>query len=483
MTQQDFSQTEFIPTVLIVDDDIDMTVMLDNIVSRKCGCVVRTACSGEEALAAINEQQPDVVVTDIKMSGLDGIELLTKIKKQYPSITVIIMTGFGTVDLAVQALKEGAYDFIEKPFDNDHLIHVLQRCLDHLKLIHENRQLVNRLKNKEPFPGLIGKSPRLLEVFELIKKVADTDVTVLIRGESGTGKELAAGALHSLSGRRGKKMVTINCPALPEQILESELFGYAKGAFTGALRDKKGLFLEADGSTILLDEIGDIPLSLQTKLLRVLQEKEIMPLGQTKRIKIDVRVLASTNQDLEQKIRKGAFREDLYYRLNVVTLTMPPLHERLEDIPLLAQHFLDIFCAEYDKAPLLLSQEALQSLIRRPWKGNVRELQNVIKRAVLLTSGEQIMASDLAGYFEGETGQQTAPATPDYPAGVNTELTYMEAKQRLVEKFSRAYLAEVLAQHSGNVTAAARQCGMNRQSLQRLMRQYGLQTGDFRKPQ
>ncbi len=474
--QPNFScpEGEFSPSVLIVDDDLDMLAMLERVVRKKCRCAVKTAPSAEKALLLMEEWQPDLVLTDIKMPGLDGLTLLQKIKSQYPTMAVIMMSGHGTVESAITALKNGAYDFIQKPFDNAHLLHILQRCLEHLCLLEKNRRLQSRLADQESFPGFIGKSSQIKEVYGLITRLADTDVTVLIRGESGTGKELAARALHGLSARNKKPMVTVNCPALPEQILESELFGYAKGAFSGATHDKKGLFLEANGSTILLDEIGDLPLSLQTKLLRVLQEKEIMPLGQTKSLTVDIRVLASTNQDLEHKIRQGLFREDLFYRLNVVTITVPPLRKRPEDIPPLAQHFLNRFAKEYDRKGLAFAADALPSLVKRPWKGNVRELQNVIKRAVLLADNESPISASQLTEPEPET------STPRPSAADLHGLHYNLAKQQVVEEFSAAYLANALQQNSGNVTAAAQASGMNRQAFQKLMRRFGLDADKFR---
>jgi DNA-binding NtrC family response regulator len=464
---------DFTATVLIVDDDPDMLSMLERLVRKKCRCEVTTAASGEEAWRCIEKRPPDIVLTDIKMPGEDGLALLEKIKARHPGMAVIMMSGYGTVESAIAALKQGAYDFIQKPFDNAHLLHTLRRCLEHLCLLEKNRRLQNRLAQREAFPGFIGASARIREVAALIGRLADTDVTVLIRGESGTGKELAARALHSLSARRGKTMVTVNCPALPEQILESELFGHARGAFTGASHDKKGLFLEANGSTILLDEIGDLPIALQTKLLRVLQEKEIMPLGQNKSLAVDVRVLASTNQDLEEKIRQGLFREDLFYRLNVVTITMPPLRERPEDIPALARHFLSAFAREYQRQGLVFAENALPALMKRAWKGNVRELQNVIKRAVLLAEGERITAGLLA------EPEAAPPAGAPLAAHLHP-LHYNLAKQRLLEEFSTAYLSRALQQNGGNVTAAAQASGMNRQAFQKLLRRFGLEAAPFR---
>ena len=463
-------------SVLIVDDDLDMLSMLKKLVRKKCRCEVKIAPSGESAWQLLGEWQPDIVLTDIKMpGGLDGLALLHKIKEQYPAIAVIIMSGFGTVESAIAALKNGAYDFILKPFDNEYLLHTLQRCLDHLCLVEKNRWLQSRLAEQGAFPGFIGSSPKIKEVYRLINRLADTDVTVLIRGESGTGKELAARALHGQSVRHKKPMVTVNCPALPEHILESELFGYARGAFSGATHDKKGLFLEANGSTLLLDEIGDLPIPLQTKLLRVLQEKEIMPLGQTKSLTVDVRVLASTNQDLEEKMRLGLFREDLFYRLNVVTITMPPLRKRPEDIPALAQHFLAVFAKAYDREDLAFTSEAVPGLVKRHWKGNVRELQNVIKRAVLLAEGSTISAKQLA-----EPEPDLEASTPRPITDNLQTLHYNSAKQRLVEDFSASYLANALQQNGGNVTAAAQASGMNRQAFQKLLRRFGLAAEKFR---
>ncbi|MFA6900256.1 MAG: sigma-54 dependent transcriptional regulator [Desulfurivibrionaceae bacterium] len=473
--QPNFScpEGEFSASLLIVDDDRDMLSMLERIVRKKCRCEVKTAPSGEVALQLLANWQPDLVLTDIKMPGLDGLALLQKIREQYPAIAVIMMSGYGTVESAITALKNGAYDFIQKPFDNEHLLHTLQRCLEHLCLLEKNRRLQSRLAEQDAFPGFTGGSAKIKEVYGLIGRLADTDVTVLIRGESGTGKELAARALHGLSARNKKPMVTVNCPALPEHILESELFGYARGAFSGATHDKKGLFLEANGSTLLLDEIGDLPPTLQTKLLRVLQEKEIMPLGQTKSLAVDVRVLASTNQNLEEKMRQGLFREDLFYRLNVVTITMPPLRKRSEDIPALAQHFLATFAREYDREGLALATDAIPALVKRHWKGNVRELQNVIKRAVLLADDRTISAR-----------QMEEPETEDCasrPINENLHtLPYNLAKQRLVEDFSAAYLADALQQNSGNVTTAAQASGMNRQAFQKLMQRFGLTSEKFR---
>ncbi len=462
--------------ILIVDDERDMLVVLRKILSRKCNYEVKIAESGEAALALLESWMPDVVLTDIKMSGMDGLEFLRRLLGVDSTISTIIMTGYGTIEMAVQALKDGAYDFFEKPFDNDKIIHAVSRALERTFLLRENMHLQRQLTEHQRIPGLIGQSKKMTQALDLLSRLATSTATVLIRGASGTGKELAARALHSMSKRASHKMIIVNCPALPEHILESELFGYQKGAFTGADRDKAGLFLKADGSTILLDEIGDIPVSIQTKLLRVLQEKEIQPLGQTRTYKVDIRILASTNQNLEAKIERGEFREDLFYRLNVMTVTMPSLTEIRNDIPLLAQHFLARYSEEHGRADLEFSSEALQSLMRRPWKGNIRELQNVINRAVLLSDRSRITPEDLMS--EEEAARGGSRYLDD--TGLLFDLSYKEAKEEILNRFNSRYLSNALSASAGNVSAAARKCCMERQALQRLLRRFGIKSQEFR---
>ncbi|BCO08628.1 Fis family transcriptional regulator [Desulfolithobacter dissulfuricans] len=463
--------------VLIVDDELDMLRMLAKVIAKKCGVEVETAPSAHEAMVKIESWIPDVVITDIKMPGMDGLEFLEWLTRFDSTITTIIMTGYGTIEMAVRALKEGAYDFFEKPFENEKIVHAVTRAMERTRLLRENLQLQQRLTENQRASGFVGKSRRLCQTLDLLARLAPSNATVLIRGESGTGKELAARALHAMSKRGRRRMVTVNCPALPEHILESELFGYRKGAFTGADSDKDGLFLEADGSTILLDEIADIPISVQTKLLRVLQEKEIQPLGQTRPIKVDVRVLASTNQDLEAKIERGEFREDLFYRLNVMTVTMPTLAEIVNDIPLLAQHFLELYSKEYDRSDLEFTPEALQCLMRRTWKGNIRELQNAINQAVLLCSGTRITPGDLISDSDVDIpGEAVANRTQ----ACFLHLPYKKAKEEVLSYFTSSYLTNALTATRGNVSAAARQCGMERQAFQRLMRRHGIKSEDFR---
>ncbi len=465
--------------VMIVDDEPDMLSMLGLVIEKKCRCDVVKMTSGLKALEQLQRCSPDVILTDIKMPDLDGLELLKKIRQLDSSVSVVIMTGYGTIDMAVQALKDGAYDFLEKPFDKDVIVRVVNKCLERTSLLRTNQHLQERLDNLSSQQGFIGQSPALKKATDLLVRVADTDATVLIRGESGTGKELAARVLHDLSGRKDKQMVVVNCPALPENILESELFGYSKGAFSGALQERKGLFLEAHGSTILLDEIADIPVSVQTKLLRVLQEKEIQPLGQNKTMKVDVRVVASTNQNLEEKIREGEFREDLFYRLNVVSVVMPNLIEMKEDVPLLIHHFLEKYSLQYQKEDLIVEPEVLQYLYLKKWQGNVRQLQNSIKSLVLLSDGKKIRGSDV-NHFDEENPK---PAANDTGAGFEDLFgeDFKYAKETAVRRFTMNYLGNILALHGGNVTNAASACGLERQALQRIMRRYGILSTDFKK--
>jgi DNA-binding NtrC family response regulator len=463
--------------LLIVDDEQDLLDLLKKVLSKKCACEVALTSSSVKALELVKSWEPDVVLTDIIMPDMDGIALLQAITAIDPTISTIVMTGYGTIEMAVGALKDGAYDFFEKPFDNNKISQVVRRALERTFLLRENFRLQQRLLSGSATTGFIGQSPPLQKAIALLARLGKSDATVLIRGESGTGKEVAARTIHAMSKRAEKKMIVVNCPALPEQILESELFGYCKGAFTGAERDKTGLFLAAEGSTIFLDEIADIPLGLQTKLLRVLQEKEIQPLGQTKTLKVDVRVLAATNQDLEAKIARGEFREDLFYRLNVMTVTLPTLAEIRDDIPLLAQHFLALYAREYEREGMEISPEALQCLMRREWQGNVRQLQNAINRAVLLSDNGIITPQDLAGQEKSRVrGEGVSSPIPDCVY----QLSYRQAKEQVIAPFTKSYLCRCLEMTKGNVSAAAKASDMERQAFQRLLRRYDIDANAFR---
>lgn len=459
--------------VLVVDDEPDMINLIKRRVSVDLNCDVDTARGGAEAVNLAKKRNYDVGLFDIHMPEMDGLQLLEEMMRLNPWMTVVMMTAYGVVEPAVQSIKKGAYDFITKPFDYDDLLHVLRKALERCHLLRENLNLQRRVREETRFQNLIGTSPAMMKIYDTIQMIAKTDVTVLVTGESGTGKELATRAIHSLSLRSEKPLVVVNCPALPENILESELFGYKKGAFTDARSDKTGLFEEARQGTIYLDEIGDIALPIQTKLLRVLQEKEIKPLGQAQSIPVDVRVIASTNKDLKERIRAGAFREDLYYRLNVLTVHMPPLRERMEDIPLLAEHFLKRYVREFDKPTKTFSPGFLDHLLQRRWEGNVRQLENVIKRAILLSSGDVIEPHTIGLGTGSASTSPTAPQDSEYPP-------YKEAKARILGRFHKEYLTQLLRTHQGNVTHAATACGLERQGLQQILRRYGIKAETFR---
>ncbi|MDQ7783895.1 MAG: sigma-54 dependent transcriptional regulator [Desulfomonilaceae bacterium] len=461
----------FLSKLLIVDDEQDMLNLLARTVSSELPCTVATATSAYQAQTFLESDSYDLILLDIRMPGMDGMEFLGKLRKERPDTTVLMMTAYGTIDMAVEAIKKGAYDFLTKPFDLDNVVHLISKALERSTLIKENRQLQRRLREHEGLEEIVGTGPRIMKVLETIRLVANTDATVLITGESGTGKDLVARALHRTSHRSDHAFVPVNCPNLPEEILESELFGYRKGAFTHAVRDKKGLFLEAEGGTIYLDEIGDISGTLQTKLLRVIQEKEIRPLGETKSIKVDARIVASTNRNLKEKIEQGLFREDLFYRLNVISLQMPPLRERPEDIPSLARHFLQRCAEESGKEGMRISPELAESLVKYSWPGNVRELENLIRRAVILCAGPEIRNEDVE--LERDLPEKCL-VTEEVK-----RLPYKEAKRLVLERFHREYVSEGLARSRGNVTQAARACGLERQALQQVMRKYGIKSKDF----
>lgn len=458
--------------LLIVDDEPDMLSLLKRTISRELDWEIMTTTSAKKALDLMEQTPADLALLDIKMPGMDGIEMLTRIKEKNPSPAVVMMTAYGVIELAVESIKKGAYDFITKPFDDTRLILTLRKAREYHHLFNENRALQRLVERPGIFQHMVGEAPKMKKVFEAIQTVSKTDATVLITGESGTGKELAARAIHRFSLRNKKPFVTVNCPTLPENILETELFGYSKGAFTDAKQDKKGLFQEADGGTIFLDEIGELPINLQTKLLRVLQEKEIKPLGQSRSIKVDVRVVASTNRNLKAQMSQGDFREDLYYRLKVVSIEIPPLRERPEDIPLLVERFLKKYGKKFGREGLALAPGFIDGLCRNPWHGNVRELENAMKRAIIMAKGLAITLSDLDWDVEDEC----------LVSGDVKHLPYREAKEQVLTSFNREYLTSVLSDHQGNVTHAAKTCGLERQALQQILRRYSIKAQDFRKP-
>lgn len=460
-------------TILVVDDELDMLQLLRRSLEKDIDCRVEVALSGEMALDQLDRHAVDLLVSDIRMSGMNGLELLQQVKLAYPNLTVVMMTGFGDIEMAVKAMKQGAYDFITKPFDHDALVLRLEKALERSRLVKENLRLQRECRDNSAYGDLVGKSPAMQKVFETLQMVAQTEMTVLITGESGTGKELAARALHSLSPRSAGPFVTVNCPTLPESILESELFGYRKGAFTHATQNKAGLFQEANGGSIFLDEIGDISPVIQTKLLRVLQEKEIKPLGDTKTIKVDTRIIASTNQDLAMKIESGEFREDVYYRLNVLPVKIPPLRERVEDIPLIANFLVEKHCAKINKPLKQISAPLMDQLMKHEWAGNIRELENAILRGILFTAGDEIRPGDI------DLPKASPRSYSDFAVDP-THSTYKDAKERVLRLFNHQYIGNLLKLYKGNVTQAAEKCGMKRQALQQIIRRYQIKTNDFR---
>ena len=458
-------------TILLVDDEADLLHGLKRTIAMEIDCHVLVAENGIEALDVLSTKAVDVVLADIRMPEMDGLTLLKKIRTRHPAVTVIVMTAYGTIEKAVEAIKRGAYDFIQKPLEEDRLIHLIKKGLELNRLVRENERLTEKMRLHESFSNMVGQSKPMRSAFEKIRMLAQSDTTVFIRGETGTGKELAAQAIHNLSQQGQRRMITVNCPAIPETILESELFGYRKGAFTGAVENRIGMFDQAQGSTIFLDEIGDLTIPVQTKLLRVLQEKEIQPLGSNRSHSVNVRIIAATNQDLEAKLQKSLFREDLFYRLNVATLTMPRLDDIKSDIPLLVDHFLKRVAREQKKTVKSITPEALNSLLSRKWPGNIRELENLIRGMYAIRSDNEINLSHLA------TNSSIEKPNVD---SINLDESYQELKERTVEAFTRDYLDHLFHRTKGNVSAAAQMGGMKRQSLQKIIKRYGLDVDSYR---
>jgi DNA-binding NtrC family response regulator len=449
-------------TILVVDDERSIRIGLKGLLAKE-GYEVAIAESGGEALRFLDGQPFDLVLTDLRMPGLDGVSLLKKIKEQYPDTLVVMMTAYGSEKIAVEAMKAGAHDYIVKPFDNEEVKILARQALEQSALRREVRQLHERLDAAFRFDSILGTSPAMQRVFDIVRKVAATDLTVLITGESGTGKELIANALHQNSPRKGGPFIKVNCAAMARELVESELFGHEKGAFTGALTAREGKFAAADGGTLFLDEIGDMRLETQAKVLRVLQEREFERVGGNRTIKVDVRVVAATNKNLSQMVQEEKFREDLFYRLNVVPIVLPPLRERREDIPLLATHFLTEITSRYERGPIILSADAYGLLLSAPWPGNVRELKNMIEAAAVLSTGPEIQAADL------RLGGQTNAADP------GEALSFKEAKQRVIDTFERDFISRALRRHQGNITRAAEEMGLHRQQLQQKIRDLELQ--------
>lgn len=450
-----------VPQILVVDDDAVAADLLREVLTKE-GYRVQTATQGSEAIRMGTLTPFDMVITDLKMPDVGGLEVVRAFKQKSPQTIMFVITAFGSFETAIEAIQNGAYDYISKPFKMEDIKVTVQRALNQQQLIRENLFLPTETEEDLPLETVIGNSPKMLEIYKLVGRVAQTDTTVLIQGESGTGKEVIARAIHNHSHRAEKPYVAVNCATLPEGLLETELFGHTKGAFTGAWTNKKGLFQEAEGGTCFLDEIGDITPSLQAKLLRVLQKHEIRPVGGTETIRVDVRILAATNKDLATLVKAGRFREDAFYRLHVVTINLPPLREHPEDIPLLANHFIKPACQNAKKSVSGISREAMEILTRYHWPGNIRQLENVIERAVTLTTNNILMPSDIS---EDLDPKETTPSAASSQALFT------------LEEMKRQYVEQILDQTGGNQSKAAELLGINRKTLYRLSKRREQKSG------
>jgi two-component system, NtrC family, response regulator AtoC len=452
-----------IKILLIEDDQGSREALL--ILLKASGFTLKGCSSGKEGLSLLTGERFDIVITDLLLPDMNGIDILTRVKQDSPTTEVILITGHASAETAVQAMKKGAYDYITKPLNIEELRIIIDKALEKGELLSENVYLKKQLQDKYEFSNIIGNSQAMQQLFSRMKRIIKTDSTVLILGESGTGKELVAKAIHFNGSRKDKPFVAVNCSAIPENLLESELFGHAKGAFTGAIKEKIGKFEAANFGTIFLDEIGTLPMHLQTKLLRVLQEQEVERVGSNKQIKLDVRVISATNVNLEDEVTRGNFREDLFYRLNVIPVLLPPLRERIEDILPLTRHFLEKNCHAMQRPIMHLEKEALEALEAYPWNGNVRELENIMERVVALTEGDQITLRDLPGNV-AKCYQEGTP-TSVTPNGIDLEKTIDEIEKKMI--------SEALQLAGGVKAKAAVMLNINRTTLVGKMRRLGME--------
>ena len=445
--------------ILVVDDEASMCDFLSVVLSNE-GYSVKTVQDGKQALEILKKDPYHCMILDLKMPKMDGLEVLRHAKDIAPELGVVVITAYASLQSAIEALRLGALDYVNKPFKVDEIKIVVEKAFEQINLKRENRNLRSQLSKKTDLGSIIGKSEEMRKLLEMIRRVAPADSTILITGESGTGKELVAQALHLQSKRASGPFVSINCGALPENLLESELFGHVKGSFTGAIKNKEGLFKVADGGTLFLDEIGETSFTIQVKLLRALQEKEVMPIGATAPISVDVRVLAATNADLEAKIERGEFRNDLYYRLSVIPIHLAALRERRDDIPLLANHFLKLICGQNNIEPKTFEPGAMDRLIHYDWPGNVRELENAIERAVILEESTQITLDTLPGKITSGSGQ--------------TESLFHRPKPKTLEEIEKEYLIRVLEQTNWKKKETAEILGIDASTIYRKMQRYGI---------
>ena len=455
--------------ILIVDDE-EVVVHSCVRILGECGYETDSAADGREALKKVDESHYDVMILDIMMPGIDGLEVLQRVKESHPDIDVIMVTGLSQIDTAVRAMKLGAYDYLPKPFDPDELTLVVERAVERRRLVQENFQLKQEVGSKYRFENIVGASPAMQRVYRLVAQCAPTSSTALITGESGTGKELIARAIHFNSQRRDRPFVPVDCNALTETLLESELFGHVKGSFTGAIASKKGMFEIASGGTLFLDEIGNISLSTQAKLLRVIQEREFRAVGDTRIQSANIRLIAATNKDLKAMVAEGTFRDDLFYRVNIFPIPTPPLRERQEDIPALAFHFLKVFREELGKDVAEFSEGAMSALVNYDWPGNVRELENAVHRAAILATDRVIRQAHLGSIADGSTRREAdVPRTSD-------ELKQLKkiAREKSVEDIERLFVVEALKRNGWNVTNSAAETGMQRANFQALMKKHGV---------
>lgn len=454
--------------ILIVDDEPSMREFLEIMLTRE-GYKVTAASNGRDALNMLNKQMYDLIISDIQMPGMGGLELLKSIKDVSPDTEVIMITAYASTETAVEAMKEGAYDYITKPFKIDEIRLIIKKALEKKRLEVENLLLKREFRERYSFGNILGNSPEMLRVYDLIEKIGPTKTNVLIEGESGTGKELVAKAIHHQSPRRDKPFVAITCSAIPDGLMESELFGHMKGSFTGAIANKAGLFEMADGGTVFLDEIGELPLPIQVKLLRVVQERSFRRVGGTEDIAVDVRIISATNRTLEEEVRKGNFREDLYYRLNVLQIKMPPLRERLSDIPVLAGHFLEKYAKEHGKDVVGITAEAMRLLGGYSYPGNVRELENIIERGVALEQGRQLTAESLPKFIS-EVGKLDAHLTDIPSGGLDLE--------KAVGVYEKALLLKALDKAGGVKKRAAKLLNISFRSMRYRLEKFGLGGGE-----